>query len=322
MISPRLPRNAIRGAQIALALGLLALLWQIADGEEALRLLAGAKPAWLVATFGVLTLQTILSATRWRITARQLGIVLDAKTAVREYYLSQIVNQALPGGILGDAGRALRARSQAGLDASGQAVLLERLAGQIALGGLLITAFALTLGVPGGVEWPRWLSLGVLLVPVSALALLMALIVVARGTSGRMSRGLLSFGHAAAQAFVPRSVRWSQIGLSLGTAICNVAGFVFAAWAIGSELPVSAAMVLVPMILLAMLIPLTIGGWGLREGAAAALFPLAGAVAAEGLAASVAFGLVFLCVSLPGLLFVGGAREKPRPDSDQGEQTA
>lgn len=322
MMSTTLGRNAIRGAQIALALGLLALLWQIAGGEEALRLLGGAKPAWLVATFGVLTLQTFLSAARWRITARQLGIVLDATTAVREYYLSQIVNQALPGGILGDAGRAVRARTQAGLIASGQAVLLERLAGQIALGTLLVVAFALTLGVPGGLEWPRWLSLGVLLVVVSALVLLIALIVVARGTSGRISRGLVSFGHAARQAFSPPTVRWSQIGLSLATALCNVAGFVFAAWAIGSALPVSAGLVLVPIILLTMIIPLTIAGWGIREGAAAALFPLAGAAAAEGLAASVAFGLVFACVALPGLFFVAGAGKKPRIDGDQSEQTA
>lgn len=322
MMSPKLGRTAIRGAQIALAVGLLALLWQIAGGEEALRLLGGAKPAWLVATFGVLTLQTLFSAERWRITARQLGIVLDAKTAVREYYLSQIVNQSLPGGILGDAGRAVRARTQAGLVASGQAVLLERLAGQVALGAVLVVAFALTLAVPGGLVWPRWLSLGVPLAVVSALALVITLFVVARGTSGRISRGLVSFGRAAAQAFGPPTVLWSQMGLSLGTALCNVAGFVFAARAIGSELPVSAALVLVPIILLTMLIPLTIAGWGLREGAAAALFPLVGAVAAEGLAASVAFGLVFLCVALPGLFFVAGAWNKPRIDGHNGEQTA
>jgi len=324
MMSPRKKRNTIRGVQIALALGLLALLWQVADGEEALNLLAGAQPAWLAAAFGALTLQTILSAERWRITARQLGIVLDAKTALQEYYLSQIVNQTLPGGILGDAGRALRARTQAGLIASGQAVLLERLAGQVALGALLSVTFTITLVVPSGLEWPRWLSLGVVLVVVGALALLAALIVLARATSGPMSRGLASFGHAAVQAFTPPTVRWSQIGLSLGTALCNVAGFIFAAWAIGSRLPVAAGLVLVPIILLAMLIPLTIGGWGLREGAAAWLFPLAGAATAEGLAASVTFGLVFLCVALPGLFFIAGARDKFRPDSDRNrrEQTA
>jgi hypothetical protein len=51
-----------------------------------------------------------------------------------------------------------------------------------------------------------------------------------------------------------------------------------------------------------MLIPLSFSGWGLREGAAAALFPVAGLTAAQGLATSVAFGLVFLIAVLPGLV--------------------
>ena len=58
-----------------------------------------------------------------------------------------------------------------------------------------------------------------------------------------------------------------------------------------------------PLILLTMLIPVTISGWGLREAAAAALLPLAGFVASEGLATSVAFGLVLLATSLPGIFF-------------------
>jgi hypothetical protein len=60
---------------------------------------------------------------------------------VREYYLAQIVNQSLPGGMIGDAGRAVRARAQAGLLAAGQAVVFERLAGQIAMFLALAVAF-------------------------------------------------------------------------------------------------------------------------------------------------------------------------------------
>ena len=51
-----------------------------------------------------------------------------------------------------------------------------------------------------------------------------------------------------------------------------------------------------------MLVPLTIGGWGLREGTAAALFPLVGGSGEAGLAASIAFGLVLLASSLPGAI--------------------
>ena len=67
------------------------------------------------------------------------------------------------------------------------------------------------------------------------------------------------------------------------------------------------------MILFAMVLPLSISGWGLREGAAAALFPLAGLSASAGLAASVAFGLTFLAITLPGLILV---RRRPTRATD------
>jgi hypothetical protein len=58
------------------------------------------------------------------------------------------------------------------------------------------------------------------------------------------------------------------------------------------------------MVLFAMLLPISIAGWGLREGAAVILLPIAGFSATEGLAASVTFGLVSLVAVIPGLLFV------------------
>jgi glycosyltransferase 2 family protein len=97
---------------------------------------------------------------------------------------------------------------------------------------------------------------------------------------------------------------------------CNLAAFAFCARATGTALPLAAILALVPLILLTMVLPLTIGGWGLREGAAAALFPLAGASAAAGLATSIAFGLMLLVSVLPGLVAlwpVPRARADPRP---------
>lgn len=302
----------LRMLQIAVAAGLLALLWQVADGAQAARHLAGADPRWIVAAVAALVLQTGLSALRWRLTAAQLGIHLGRRAALREYFLSQIVNQLLPGGMLGDAGRAVRARGQAGLLASGQAVVLERLAGQIALLAVLGLTLAVTLAAPGGFVWPGWLLLSVIGLLAACLALPLAIRLGAQRLPGRGGRDLLRLARLFAQALTAPAVRWPQIGLSLGTALSNIAAFTFCAWAVGAALPVAAALALVPLILLAMVIPLTISGWGLREGAAAALFPLAGAGASEGLAASVAFGLVFLVSALPGAVVLGlGPASRP-----------
>lgn len=303
-------QNIIRFIQIAFAIGILVWLWEVVGGEQAVTLLAQADPLWLIASFLVLTIQTALSALRWKITAKHLGIQFSTKTALSEYYLAQLVNQALPGGIIGDAGRALRSRNAAGLLSSSQAVVFERISGQVGLFVVMVTAFGMTLVIPGGLDWPYWILPTIAGVTVAVLFLVLSLSVITRRSTGALARGLKSFGAAAKKVFATPSAAFTQVLLSLGTAICNVAGFTFAAWAVGSSLSFLLSLVLVPMILLAMLLPLTVSGWGLREGVAVALFPIAGLAAVEGLAASVAFGLVFLMVSLPGLLFTGSSRSK------------
>ena len=297
----------VRGLQIAVALGLLVLLWRVSDGSAALGHLAAASPLWIAAALTTLTAQTVLSALRWRLTARQLGIVLDRRLALREYYLAQIVNQALPGGVLGDAGRAVRARGQAGLLASSQAVLFERLAGQVALFVLFGVAVAGTLIVPGGFDWPGWLLPPVMLFLGGGVGLALVLRVGGPRLPLRAGLALRGLGAAFMRAVMAPEVRTRQTLLSLGTALCTVASFALCAAAIGVVLPLATALVLIPLILFTMLIPVTVSGWGLREGAAVALLPLAGASPAEALAASVAFGIAFLVATLPGLLAVGFA---------------
>ena len=296
----RLPPPVLRGLQLALALILLAVLWHVADGARAARLLAQMHPGWLGAALGALTLQTGLSALRWRLAAGQLGIRLGRVEALREYYLAQIVNQTLPGGVLGDAGRAVRSRAQAGLMQAAQAVLFERLAGQAALFAVFAAAAIPALALPGGPDAPRWLA-GPMLALIGA------------GLAGAVvfRCGALWPVKAAARirqpcilALAAPGIRARQAWLSLGTALCNIAAFVLCARAVGAVVPVWDALVLVPLILLSMLIPLTIGGWGLREGAAVAILPVAGATQAEALATSVAFGIAMVLAATPGLLAI------------------
>lgn len=295
--------------QACVTFGLLAVLWQAADGPEAARSLASADWGWIAAAILALTLQTILSALRWRLTAGRLGIVLGTGHAIREYYLAQVVNQVLPGGMIGDAGRAVRAREQAGLLVSGQAVVFERLAGQIAVFLTLAVAFAVTWVAPGGLVWPRWLSVPVSLLLLAGLALPVVLFFATR-LPGAAGRGARSLHRALARAFTGHGALPGQVALSIGTTVCILAGFAASARAVGVTLDLAAITTLVPLILFTMLIPISIAGWGLREGAAAALLPLAGATSSGGLAASVTFGLVFIATVLPGVIFLW---VRPRP---------
>lgn len=303
-LKPRFDPNSkrlFRAIQFLFLGGILLLLWNLADGEQAFDLLTDAAPLMLLATLAALSLQTIFSALRWRIAALQLGIHLKRRIALREYFQSQVANQSLPGGVLGDAGRVIRSSSQAGWIKSAQAVVIERLAGQIALFSMFFAALSLSLFMERANNWPSWLLIFSLLGLLVIVTLVFSALVISKTTRGSFSLLISKAGTLIHLCLLASKVRLAQIALSIGSATMNVLAFMFASIAIGAELRLLDAFVVVPIVLLAMLIPLSIGGWGFREGAAAVLFPLVGLTATQGLAASVAFGLVFLVSSLPGL---------------------
>ena len=298
----RVTQLVMKMSRVIFAIVLLALLWQLVDGEQAIQLIVSANPLWLALAALALAVQIVFSALRWRLTASQLGVTLDKRTSIKEYFLSQAVNQTLPGGVIGDAARAFRSRSQAGLVASGQAVFLERMAGLVALVAVMFLAFAITAGF-GIIDWPGWLLLALALFFALTVLLIGAFWVVGKTSKGNVQKGIFSIVSATKVSLLAPSVRWTQLSLSLAIVISNIAGFTFVAWAIGSDLSFVASLALVPLILLAMLVPLTISGWGIRESAAVILFPMVGLAGVEGLAASFAFGLVSLAVSAPGVIF-------------------
>lgn len=56
------------------------------------------SPGWALLALALTLPPLFLSAWRWRLTARLLGLSLDFRRALREYYLALFLNQVLPGG--------------------------------------------------------------------------------------------------------------------------------------------------------------------------------------------------------------------------------
>ena len=92
-----------------------------------------------------------------------------------------------------------------------------------------------------------------------------------------------------------------------------VAGVVYlTAGALGMAIAPVDCLLLVPPIILFTMVPISLAGWGVREGAMVVGFGLVGVSAADALALSVAFGLVNAVSGLPGgLLWLIGERRLP-----------
>ncbi len=298
--SPSFRSVSVGLLRLVLPVACLALLWRFADGPAVLDRLARSDWHWLLAALLMTSLQTVLSALRWRLTAGRLGQPIPARSAIAEYYLAQLINQTIPGGVLGDAARAMRAR-QDSLATSALAVVIERLCGQAVL-------FAVTLAGVCGVlvssGWPDWVGR-----PGPGLALAFAACALVLVAVLRLwPRAGPALWRALRVAVFARGVWPRQVALGLGIVACNLLTFAFAAQATGTALTPGTVVTLVPLVLTAMLVPLSLAGWGLREGAAAALLPLAGVPVEAAIAASLAFGAVILVGSLPGAVVLARGR--------------
>lgn len=266
---------------------LAALLWW-SDAADVLARLRDADVTWIALAVLALTIATFSMARRWQIAAAEFDLCLSYPVALREYYLAQLINTIVPGGVAGDVTRAVRARAGADLSRAAQSVMAERLLGQIAILGVMFCGFAVALAVPGG---PEWASLGWLVVLILTGCAAAACVVAHRNhATGRFMALILMLMR-----------RPSMILHGVITTVCLIFGFYASARAIGVAIPIAGLATLIPLVLCAMLVPLSVGGWGWREGAAAALFPVIGASASAGIATGITYGVVAFLAVLPAM---------------------
>ncbi|GAB3685580.1 lysylphosphatidylglycerol synthase transmembrane domain-containing protein [Salinisphaera aquimarina] len=286
-----------------ITLALFALLYWRLDLEQLTQAFDTVRPGWLVAALALTLPQVVISAWRWQLTARQIGLALPLSTAVREYYLATFLNQVLPGGVIGDASRAWR---HGGSRANAwHAVVIERVSGQLSLGLVALIALgcapALRDGVVARLAVPHGTALG--LICMAALAVLVTLLVAVRHHAG-VAAAVVPFLRNIGITLLGSRTWPAQLISSLLVVASYIGVFLLAALAIDLDTPISQLWVLIPPVLMAMAIPLSIAGWGIREGAAALIWMLAGLPAHEGVALSLAYGLIVLASSLPGALML------------------
>nr|WP_240436394.1 lysylphosphatidylglycerol synthase transmembrane domain-containing protein [Streptomyces sporangiiformans] len=310
------------------------LLWRLGTGVflDGLRRIDGAT---LLVALGIGVVTTVFSAWRWCLVARGLKIRLPLRPAVADYYRALFLNAALPGGVLGDVHRAVRHGQSAGdLGRGVRAVVLERVAGQVALiafGGVAL----LTLPSPVQAQTRH-------LAEASAMALAVAGVVGAvvairlRGGSGagsaavswgssgssRWARALRTALTEAREGLVARH-NWPGVVVSSAVVLAgHLLMFVVSARVAGSDASAAELVPLAVLALLAMGLPLNVGGWGPREGVTAWAFGAAGLGATTGLTVAVVYGVLSLVASLPGgcvlvARWAAGMR-RPRPMDEKG----
>jgi uncharacterized membrane protein YbhN (UPF0104 family) len=250
----------------------------------------------VLAAVALTVLTTVCSAWRWRVVARALGIDISLPGATGAYYRSLFLNSVLIGGVLGDVHRAVTHGRRAGNVACGlRAVAWERLCGQI-IQAVATAVLLLTLPSPVRPALPYILA-GVAVVTLCAALVVRGAARRGRSRLGRAGRAVsddLRHGLLAADV-------WPQLLLASVLVVAgHTATFVIAARVAGSTAPLGELVALLMVVQVAVVIPLSIGGWGLREGAAAWAFGAAGLGAATGVTIATLYAVLMLAAVSPG----------------------
>jgi uncharacterized membrane protein YbhN (UPF0104 family) len=306
-------------------------------GPSLLRLFAGVTVLWFVgrelgaapfedglravtwqgvAAAATLTaLTTVCSAWRWQVVARALGTGIGLPRATGAYYRSLFLNSVLPGGILGDVHRAVTQGRRAGDVAQGvRAVGWERLCGQVIQA--VVTAVVL-LALPSPVRPVLPYVLAGIAGVVGCAALVVK--VAPRLGRSRPARAARAIATDLRRDLLVRGV-WPRLALASVLVVAgHTATFVIAARIAGSTAPLGELIALLMVIQIAAGIPLSIGGWGPREGAAAWAFAAAGLGAANGVTVSTLYAVLMLAAVAPGagLLLADAVRRRRRSEESR-----
>ncbi|MFL6121983.1 lysylphosphatidylglycerol synthase transmembrane domain-containing protein [Actinophytocola sp.] len=275
----------------------VALMWKLGANGFVAGLRVIDTPD-VVAALGIGLMTTVLCAWRWCLVARRLGLRLPLGKAVADYYRALFLNAVLPAGVLGDVQRAVQhGRQEGNVGAGVRAVVLERMAGQAVI---IVAGVVVLLTGPAR-------SVGLLIV--AGVAVLALVYLAARRFIGMGSRWRRTIDDVR-NGLLARDA-WPGVALLSAAALAgHITLFLIAMKAAGATQSAEQLLPIVVVALLAMGLPVNVGGWGPREGVTALMFAAAGLGAAQGLTAAVAYGLLGLVASLPGALMLVRRRER------------
>lgn len=303
----QVPKRSIILIKVFISLAILAILFALTDVTKMLSVMMDINPLVILFSVFLCFSQMVLAGVRWHTIGVRTGDFFDFFTTIKINSAAMFSNQILPTSIGGDLVKTALAR-QGGL-ALGRAirtVILDRITGLISLIFLLAaTCFFSENYVP-----KEWGLNGIQFIIVPILSFLL----VALYNGAKISTLCQRFN------YLKWSIKFlndaSALFRSGWTAVYTVCISVFihsigalCVWMLALELGLNINYIFVlaflPLISLAQLIPVSIAGWGVREGAVVSLFALMGLDPSISLVVSLLWGTsIVLAAVLSGLIWI------------------
>lgn len=310
--SPTTAGSRLRRWFLRLTVGLAVLAWLVwkTDWQKLATLFRQAEPlVWCVALLLYAGVQMALSSSRWRVLAAPLGFSAPWRRYFTLYYMGLFFNLFLPTTMGGDVIRAwtLAETKDRRLKAF-WSVVSDRLSGLFAL--VLLACLAMMLydkPLPLWIHGTVWsLTVG-MIVGYAALPWL-----------GRHSSRFAT----AAQALSVSGEHWRgwllALGISVAVQSASIVQIALMGRSLGLDVPLLGYAVVVPLVSLLAMLPISVGGMGVREGSLILLLGPFGVSEAGALALGLSWFAMNLVMGLAGGLVYLFCRQAASPSGPGG----
>lgn len=308
-------------AKVIFSLGLMVFLFARIPLDELGATLHGVSPGWLAAAAALLLASNVLGAWQWQRLLRAVEIRIPFWKVLSYYHVGLFFNNFLPANVGGDFARVLdAARYGSGRAAAFSTVIMDRLLGTLALAGLALittlpafTDFQQVGGLPISAVYLALVGFFALSVALTWFVFHPALLPVVERVLARVGLGgfkpALDDLAGRLQGFRDqRGLFVRLLAVALVVQVARIGVHVLVARALGLDLRVQYFFLLVPLLAVAVSLPISLNGIGVREGAGIVLFGLVGVGRADAFTLQFTTYLVAVAVSLlGGLVFLARA---------------
>ncbi|MER2519181.1 MAG: lysylphosphatidylglycerol synthase transmembrane domain-containing protein [Bdellovibrionales bacterium] len=289
-------------AKLALSGGIIYLLGQRFEARQLLESMHGFDPSYLLASIFCAVLAVPIVGYRWVLLAKALSVSISFVEAVNATFAGLFVGQILPGAIGADLVRGWMVwRAKVSNKRMIASLVLDRVVSLGAVGLMIAGTLPFLI-----VRLPREHFLWVVWSLLGLTGCLIAAYVGLR-LFGRISKNL------SLRAMIDKldlkrlklSVSDALVLAALGIAghVAMIVSAYFLSKAIGMNSALWMWMLVMPVVILASAIPLSINGWGVREFMMIQLWASFGFLESEAFLTSVCLGAVAMASSLPGVWF-------------------
>lgn len=298
-------KTLILAAKVGVSVGLLWYLFQRIDlSAVGGRLLSAPSAAlWELAALAAVQVGVLL--VRWRIVMVRSGESLPLSACVSNIAMGMLFNQVLLSAIGGDAVRIVDLiRRKIGVERAVTLIFVDRISallGMTLLIAAMVPAFFWRDDSAG-----RLAAAGVALAPI-ALGGVGGLLILLSFEKPPLARYLGGVGRLAVRFWsalrrVLADRRSGGLVLGLAVLIHGISAFnvYLFAQAFGIDVTLPDCLMLAPPVFLLATLPLSVGGWGVREGGFVVAFAMVGVGEVDALALSVAVGLLGVAQGMIG----------------------